>query len=145
MTDSDSYINTDIYINNNELNTNNNYSNITEWSIRSIETDEVSLEGSLVNTTIYSIIDELGYLQSVFEKSTSVMKPPDEENDNENDDDTEYTYSQIYNDNNQISLSQVKENEAQEIKKIMFLLVLVIFQRIARIFWIVLSILLMKK
>ena len=75
------------------------------------------MEGSLVNTTIYSIIDDLGYLQSVFEKSTSVMKPPDEESNNENDDDTEYTYSQIYNDNNQISLSQVKENEAKEVKK----------------------------
>ena len=35
---------------------NNNYTNLTELSIKSIETDEVRMEGGLVNTTIYSLI-----------------------------------------------------------------------------------------
>ena len=53
------------------------------------------MEGGLVNTTIYSLIDENGFLKSVLEISTSLMKSP-EQSEEENDEDTDYLYSQIY-------------------------------------------------
>ena len=110
----------DIYNDNftdeNELNiSDNSYSNLTECSIKGIETDELKLEGGLVNTTIYSIIDEQGFLQSVYEKSTSLMKGPETDNgDDEVDEDTDNLYSQIYNDDNQISLEQARQTDAVE-------------------------------
>ena len=110
----------DIYNDNftdeNELNiSDNSYSYLTECSIKGIETDELKLEGGLVNTTIYSIIDEQGFLQSVYEKSTSLMKGPETDNgDDEVDEDTDYLYSQIYNDDNQISLEHARQTDAVE-------------------------------
>ena len=93
----------------------NSFSNLTEFSIKGIETDEVNLEGSSINKTIYSLIDEQGFLQSVIEKSFSLMKTP-EEDEEENDEETVILYSQIYNSNNQVELSQVKENSNENEK-----------------------------
>jgi hypothetical protein len=107
-------INDSIYDNDTDYNINNNgidhsnYSNLTECSIKSIESDELKMEGGLVNTTIYSLINDEGFLQSVYEISTSLMKPPDED---EEDEDTDILYSQIYNNDNQISLKQAKESD----------------------------------
>ena len=50
---SDDFKDTDINTDMNELNINKNYSNLTEYSIKSIENDELKIEGGLVNTTIY--------------------------------------------------------------------------------------------
>jgi len=105
-------------INNKELDINyNSYSNLTESSVKSIETDEVKMEGSSVNTSIYSLIDEQGFLQSVFEKSTSLMKAPEEDNEEGNDEETDHLYSQIYNDDNQITFEQIKENSTEKAPK----------------------------
>ena len=115
-TESTSMYTTDLF-NNEVLNTNfNNYSNLTEFSIKGIETDEVNMEGSSINTTIYSLIDNKGFLQSVIEKSTSLMKAP-EDDEEENDEETDILYSQIYNSNNQVELSHVKENSTEKIPK----------------------------
>ena len=75
LTDDFSDLLSDNYLNNNVLNiSHNNYSNLTECSIRGIENDDLTMEGALVNTTIYSLIDDYGFLQYVIEKSTSLMK-----------------------------------------------------------------------
>ena len=108
-------ITTDIMIDNNGINM-SNYTNLTECTIKSIETDEVKLEGGLVNTTIYSLIDEQGFLKSVYEISTTLMKPPDE-SEEENDEETDYLYSQIYNQDNQITLEQAKEADKEGFQK----------------------------
>ena len=110
---------TDIYTDMNELNINKNYSNLTEYSIKSIENEELKIEGGLVNTTIYSIIDDEGYLESVFEKSTLVMKSPEEDDkdDDKLDEETEALYNQIYNNDNQITLEHVKENQSESVQK----------------------------
>ena len=94
----------------NRLNNNNTYSNITECSIKSIENDDIKMEGGLTNTTIYSIIDAEGFLQSVIEKSVTVMKSPEEQNEGENDEETEALYNQVFNNDNQISFEQFMEN-----------------------------------
>ena len=91
----------------------NNYSNLTEHSIKGIETDELKLEGGLINTTIYSIIDDKGFLQSVYEKTTTLMIPQ-ENNSEEIDEDTDNLYAQVYNNDNQISLEQAKANDIKE-------------------------------
>ena len=112
----DSSVYSDDLIDNPEFNISfNSFSNLTEFSIKGIETDEVNLEGSSINKTIYSLIDEQGFLQSVIEKSFSLMKTP-EEDEEENDEETDILYSQIYNSNNQVELSQVKENSNENEK-----------------------------
>ena len=109
----------DNFSENSEFINDNIYSNLTECSIKSIETDEVTMEGSASNTTIYSLIDDEGYLKTVYEKSTHLMMAPEEDNnEEENDEDLNNLYSQIYDNNNQISLDQAKEadkdNEVQK-------------------------------
>ena len=104
----------DILIDNNKLN-NSNYSNLTECTIKSIETDDIKMEGGAINTTIYSIIDSDGFLQSVYEISTSLMKAP-EESEEETDEETDNLYNQIYN-NNQISFQQAKETDKEGLQK----------------------------
>ena len=75
------------------------------------------MEGGLVNTTIYSIIDDEGFLQSVIEKSSSMMKSQEMQNeDNDIDEETEALYSQVYNKDNQLSLEQVMENQTESSK-----------------------------
>ena len=106
----------DILIDNNKLN-NSNYSNLTECTIKSIETDDIKMEGGAINTTIYSIIDSDGFLQSVYEISTSLMKAP-EESEEETDEETDNLYNQIYNNNNnQISFQQAKETDKEGLQK----------------------------
>ena len=108
----------DMLIDNNTLNNNNfsNLTNLTECAIKGIETEAVKMEGGLINTTIYSLIDSEGFLQSVNEISTSLMKSP-EESEEENDEETDNLYSQIYNNNNQITLQQAKETDKEELQK----------------------------
>ena len=110
---------TDIYTDMNKLNINKNYSNLTEFSMKSIENDELKMEGGVVNTTIYSIIDEEGYLESVFEKSTLMMKSPEEDNkdDDKLDEETEALYNRIYNNDNQITLEHAKEKQSESLQK----------------------------
>ena len=101
----------DYYSNINRLNDNNSYSNLTEYTMKSIENDELKMEGSLANTTIYSIIDDEGFLQYVIEKSTSMMKSPEADGEDKYDEETEALYNQVYNNNNQIPLEQALKNQ----------------------------------
>ena len=101
----------DDYSNINRLNDNNSYSNLTEYTMKSIENDELKMEGSLANTTIYSIIDDEGFLQYVIEKSTSMMKSPEADGEDKYDEETEDLYNQVYNNNNQIPLEQALKNQ----------------------------------
>ena len=111
--------------NDNDANKQNNsyFSNLTELSIRSVETDEIKIEGGLVNTTIYSIIDDKGFLESVNEICISLMKSPEEEEEkgeeenSELDEDMQLLYNQIYNNDNQISLEQALESDKEGIQK----------------------------
>ena len=96
---------------------NNSYSNLTECSMKSIENDDLKMEGGMVNTTIYSIIDDEGFLKSVIEKSTSLIKAPEEQNNDQLDEETEATYNQVYNDDNQISSEQVDEDQTDSSPK----------------------------
>lgn len=46
-------------------NLNENYTNLTQYSMNNVESDEVEMEGSVENTTIYTIINDEGILESV--------------------------------------------------------------------------------
>ena len=78
-------------------NTNQNFSNLTQFKMNSIESDELKMEDSVTNTTIYSIIDEEGILQSVQKKTFSSMYNPESENneDYENNNEEESNNNNI--------------------------------------------------
>ena len=61
-----------------------NFSYLTQFKMNSIESDEVKMEGSSTNTTIYSIIDEEGILQSVEKKTFSTMNNQELETNEDN-------------------------------------------------------------
>ena len=85
---------------------------LTEFSIKSIENEEAKIEGGLTNNTINSIIDSEGNLESVIKESISVMNDIKSENDNEEEDEideeTQSLYQEIYNENNEINLDDIK-------------------------------------
>ena len=81
------------------------YPNLTELSIKTIENENIKMEDGILNSTIETIIDKNGLLESVIEKSYSSMNTKTEtEEDNELDEETNELYEKIYNKNNQISL-----------------------------------------
>ena len=55
-------------------NKNGNYSNLTQFSLRNAECQDAKLEGSTVNSTIYSIVNDKGILEFVEEKEVSIME-----------------------------------------------------------------------
>ena len=65
-----------------------NYSNLTQYSLKNAENDDAKMEGSTINTTTYSIINDKGLLESVEQKSISVMETQNVGN-NGNDRETE--------------------------------------------------------
>ena len=77
-----------------------NYSNLTQYSLKTAECEDFKMEGSNVNTTTHSIINDKGLLESVEQEVISVMET---QNMNGNDRETDLLYSQVYDDNNQIS------------------------------------------
>ena len=84
------------------------YSNLTELSIKTIENENIKMEDGILNSTIVTIIDKNGLLESVIEKSYSSMNTKTEtEEDNELDEETNELYEKIYNKNNQISLEDI--------------------------------------
>ena len=60
-----------------------NFTNLTQFKINNIESDEIKMEQSLTNTTIYSIIDKDGILESVEKKTFSSMYTQESENNEE--------------------------------------------------------------
>ena len=67
-----------------------NFSCLTQFKMNSIESDEVKMEDSVTNTTIYSIIDDEGILQSVEKKTFSSMfnQESDEDLGNNNEEES---------------------------------------------------------
>ena len=65
------------------------------------------MEGSTVNTTTYSIINDKGLLESVEQKIVSVMET--QNMGNGNDRETDILYSTVYDNNNQISFIDNEE------------------------------------
>ena len=89
------------------------YSNLTQYSIRNVESDEAKMEGSLTNIKIYSIVDKEGILESVEQNSFSSMSTQDYESSEE----LQYKNNlnqKIYDNNNQISLEDIKETKEEE-------------------------------
>ena len=64
-----------IILDNNET---KNFSQLTQYSLKNIENEEVKMEGSLKNISIFSIIDEKGILESVEKKTFTAMFTPDD-------------------------------------------------------------------
>ena len=65
------------------------------------------MKDSFANTTIYSIIDDEGILQSIEKKSLSLMSSSEPEN-YEEDEETKLLNKQVYDNNNQLSLEGMK-------------------------------------
>jgi len=82
-----------------------NYSNLTQYSLKNAECDDAKMEGSTVNTTTYSKINDKGLLESVEQKSISVMETQNTGNDRE----TDQLHSSVYDSNNQISFTDNEE------------------------------------
>ena len=93
----------------NDSNNDNNYSNLTQFSMRNVENDEVNMEGSEENTTIYTLINDEGILEYV--EDISITKFISPKNDNYDQDFSDEKYKDIYNDDNQISYLDVTQNE----------------------------------
>ena len=101
----------------NKLNESSNNSNLTEFSVKSIECDEARMEGGMTNTTTFSIINKDGILESIVEKTISLMKmnnkeENEEEEEDENDDDTQMLMSEVYNEDNEITLDDIKNEKS---------------------------------
>ena len=89
-----------------------NYSNLTQYSIKNIESDEAKMEGSSSNTTIYSIVDKDGILESVEQKIYSLMVSQDYDSPEE----VEYRNhlnNKIYG-NNHLSLDDMQSTENED-------------------------------
>ena len=100
-------INESLDENNNKLKE-GNYSNLTQFSMKNAECEDVKMEGSTVNTTTYSIINDKGLLETVEQKIISIMETQNMGN-NGNDRETDLLYSSVYDNNNQISLGDNEE------------------------------------
>ena len=101
----------------NKLKESSNNSNLTEFSVKSIECDEARMEGGMTNTTTFSIINKDGILESIVEKTISLMKmnnkeENEEEEEDENDDDTQMLMSEVYNEDNEITLDDIKNEKS---------------------------------
>ena len=97
-----------------EANTNDNCSNLTQFSASTAENKEAKLEGSKINSTIYSKINNEGILEYVEELQISSFESNSLEND-EDDETTNNFLNENYNDkNNQISLKEYKEMNNNE-------------------------------
>ena len=102
-------------------NNDSNLVKLTQLSINSIESEDLKMEGGVANTTINYFLDEEGFLKSVYEKSISLMKSP-EDNGGENDEETESLYNEVYNNDNLISKDDIldKNGEGQSKNNISF-------------------------
>ena len=85
-----------------------NYSNLTHYSLKNAECEDAKMEGSTVNSTTYSIINDKGLLESVEQNIVSVMETQNMGN-NGNDRETDMLYSTVYDNNNQISFIDSEE------------------------------------
>jgi hypothetical protein len=61
-------------------NLNKNYSNLTQYSMNNVESDEVEMEGSVENTTVYTIINDEGILESVEQITMTKFESPNTDN-----------------------------------------------------------------
>lgn len=73
----------------------------------------------MTNTTIFSIINKDGILESIVEKTISLMKmnkkeenEEEEEEEDEYDDDTQMLMSEVYNEDNEITLDDIKNEKS---------------------------------
>ena len=64
----------------NSDNSNKNYSNLTQCSMNNVESDEVEMEGSQENTTIYTIINDEGLLESAEQITITKFISPNTDN-----------------------------------------------------------------
>ena len=88
-----------------------NITNLTQFTLQELESEEMKLKNSELNTVIYSKIDEKGILFSVKEIQNSFISQP-ENNNNEIDEEYEKIKSSIYTEDNQISMDEANfENE----------------------------------
>jgi hypothetical protein len=72
------------------------------------------MEGGMTNTTTFSFINEDGILESIVEKSISLMKMnnkeenEEEDEDEDVDEDTQILNNEVYNEKNEITLDDIK-------------------------------------
>ena len=90
-----------------------NVSQLTQYSLTNIENEEVKMEGSLTNISIFSIIDEKGILESVEKKTISKMFTPDSI-DIEDDEESKLVNNQIYDNNNLISSKDMEPSQNEK-------------------------------
>ena len=94
--------------NENKIRNATNYTNLTQYSIKTVENDEVQMKGSLSNSTIYSIIDKDGILESIEEIKIVSMKSDNMENEKYNKDnqtnldDSKFLYNKDFDENKNI-------------------------------------------
>ena len=82
--------------------------NLTQFSTESIKSDAVDLENSIINKTIYTNINKDGILESVIEIEKSIMKTVQDENE-EDLRDIQFK-EDTFNDDNQLSMDDVKDD-----------------------------------
>jgi len=96
--------------NSNEINSSKIYSNLTEFSMKTVENDMAQMEGSIENTTIHTFVNNEGILESVEEIMTTLFKSPNDTSSNEDIYTTEL-YNRIYDNTNQISYNDIINNK----------------------------------
>ena len=106
----------------NDINENSilNFINLTQYSIQTLENDDMTLKGSELNTIIYSNINEKGILFFVNEIQTAVVNQPNNQDKaDEIQANQEKLRNEIYNSNNQISLedANIQDQIFKQIKK----------------------------
>ena len=74
---------TNKHLENSEVNSSKIYSNLAEFSMKSVENDMVKMEGSIENTFIHTFVNNKGILKSVEEIMTTLFKSPNTNNSNE--------------------------------------------------------------
>jgi hypothetical protein len=82
--------------------------------MKNVENEEVNMEGSEENTTIYTLINDKGILEYV--KEISITKFISPKNDNYDQDFSDEKYKDIYNDDNQLSYLDMTQNENNNFK-----------------------------
>ena len=89
---------------------NNDFTNLTQYTIKTIESEEARIEGSQANTTTYILVDNDGIIKSVEETMITIMNTI-ENNDEKEDEENINLINEVYNKDNQISLEDIQNNE----------------------------------
>ena len=90
--------------------------NLTRYSKETVENDFAKMEGSSKKSSVFTMINEKGLIESIIQIEETEMNNETDNMDLEKD----YMNKQIYNENNQISLENIKDNSSETQQEIKF-------------------------